>query len=117
MLDNISCIMMILIVLVSSMVHFYSLKYMEGEANIFRFMGYLSLFTFFMLILIFSENCIQLFVGWEGVGICSYLLISFWYNRLLASQSAFKAMLLNKIGDIAFIISLGLIYKKIGSFN
>lgn len=117
MIDNISCIMMVLIVFVSSMVHFYSLKYMVGEAHLFRFMGYLGLFTFFMLLLIFSQNCIQLFVGWEGVGICSYLLISFWYNRLLASQSAFKAMLLNKIGDIAFIIALGFIYKKVGSFN
>jgi len=63
MIDNISCIMMVLIVFVSSMVHFYSLKYMAGEAHLFRFMGYLGLFTFFMLLLIFSQNCIQLFVG------------------------------------------------------
>ena len=90
---------------------------MAGEPHLSRFMGYLGLFTFFMLILVTSPNLVQLFIGWEGVGVCSYLLINFWYTRVLASQSAFKAMAVNKVGDMAFLVGMGLIIKEIGSLN
>lgn len=109
--------MILLVVSVSNLVHLFSLNYMNNEPHLSRFISYLSLFTFFMLILVLSPNLIQLFIGWEGVGICSYLLINFWYTRVLASQSALKAMIINKIGDVSFLIALGLIYKKIGSLN
>ena len=116
-LDNSTLIMCLLVISVSIMVHIFSLSYMEGEPHLSRFIGYLSLFTFFMLVLILSNNLIQIFIGWEGVGICSYLLINFWSGRILASQSAFKAMLINKIGDISFLLGLSYIYKITGTFQ
>lgn len=82
---------------------------MEGEPSTVRFMSYLSLFTFFMLVLISASTLPQLFIGWEGVGLCSYLLINFWYTRLQANKAAIKAMLFNKVGDVAFVIALALL--------
>lgn len=116
-LNKVNCIMIILIMLISSFVHFYSISYMKYDPNLSRFLGYLSLFTFFMLVLVLAPNLIQLFIGWEGVGICSYLLINFWSTRLLAIQSAYKAMILNKIGDIFILISIGILIKELGTIN
>ena len=116
-INKVTCTMLLLVITISCLVHLFSLNYMAGEPHLSRFIGYLSLFTFFMLILILSPNLIQLFVGWEGVGVCSYLLINFWYTRILASQSAFKAMAVNKIGDVSFLMALGLIYYKLGTCN
>ena len=116
-INKITLIMLLLIITISTLVHIFSLNYMAGEPHLSRFMGYLGLFTFFMLILVTSPNLVQLFIGWEGVGVCSYLLINFWYTRVLASQSAFKAMAVNKVGDMAFLIGMGLIIKEIGSLN
>ena len=91
---------------ISSLVHLYSIEYMSHDPHLPRFMSYLSLFTFFMMILVTADNYIQMFLGWEGVGLCSYLLISFWYTRIQANKSAIKAMVVNRIGD--FGLSLGI---------
>lgn len=113
--NKITIIMMLLVVSVSSLVHIYSLSYMGEDPHLARFMSYLSLFTFFMLVLITAPNLIQIFIGWEGVGVCSYLLISFWSTRLLACQSAYKAMAVNKIGDMSLLIAIGIIIKEAGT--
>lgn len=105
--DSITVIMLIVITSISSLVHIYSIKYMENDPHCPRFMAYLEIFTFFMLILVTSDNLIQMFLGWEGVGLASYLLINFWYTRLAANQSAIKALIINRIGD--FGLSLGIL--------
>ena len=116
-IDKISVFMAFLVSFVSFCVHIYSISYMSDDPHICRFMSYLSLFTFFMLVLIFSNNLCQLFIGWEGVGICSYLLINFWFTRMQANKSAIKAVLINKIGDIGFICSIVIIWTQLGSMN
>jgi proton-translocating NADH-quinone oxidoreductase chain L len=108
--DNLSLIMSFLVLTVSICVHLYSFEYMELDPHIIRFIAYLSLFTFFMLILILADNLILLFVGWEGVGLCSYLLISFWYTRLAACKAAIKAVLFNRIGDCSLLFAISLIF-------
>ena len=116
-INKVTLTMLLLIITVSTLVHIFSLNYMAGEPHLSRFLGYLGLFTFFMLILVTSPNLVQLFIGWEGVGVCSYLLINFWSTRLLAAQSAYKAMIVNKIGDMAILISIGILVKEVGSIN
>lgn len=116
-INKVTLTMLLLIITISSLVHIFSLNYMAGEPHLSRFLGYLGLFTFFMLILVTSPNLVQLFIGWEGVGVCSYLLINFWSTRLLAAQSAYKAMIVNKVGDMAILIAIGLILKEVGSVN
>jgi proton-translocating NADH-quinone oxidoreductase chain L len=106
MFDPLTVIMLITVTTVSCMVHLYSIGYMGEDPHVPRFMAYLSLFTFFMLMLVTADNFIQMFLGWEGVGLCSYLLISFWYTRIQANKSAIKAMVVNRIGD--FGLSLGI---------
>ena len=107
--------MLILVSSISLMVHLYSTSYMDGDPHLQRFMGYLSLFTFFMIILVTSNNLIQIFIGWEGVGLCSFLLISFWFTRVLAGKAAFKAMAINKVGDVGLLIGIFLIFINFGS--
>jgi NADH-ubiquinone oxidoreductase chain 5 len=107
MFDPLTVIMLITVTTVSCMVHLYSVGYMSADPHVPRFMSYLSLFTFFMLMLITADNFLQMFLGWEGVGLCSYLLISFWYTRIQANKSAIKAMVVNRIGD--FGLSLGIL--------
>jgi len=116
--DTLTSSMCLVIFTVSFCAHIYSIEYMSEDPYQTRFMSYLSLFTFFMAILITSENVIQLFVGWEGVGICSYLLINFWYTRMQANKSALLAVFLNKVGDITLMISISilLVYFKTVSF-
>lgn len=104
--DNISLGMLILVTSISLLVHIFSINYMAYDPHIQRFMSYLSLFTFFMIVLVTSENLIQIFIGWEGVGLCSYLLINFWFGRIQANKSAVKAVLVNKIGDIALLLAI-----------
>ena len=115
--DQISSIMLILVITVSFFVHIFSYYYMEYDPHLPRFISYLSLFTFFMIILISSSNFIQLFIGWEGVGLCSYLLISFWFTRIQANKSAIKAMIINKLGDIGLLIGIIYIWVFTGSFE
>lgn len=108
--DTLTVVMCLVITFVSCLVHLYSTEYMSHDPHLTRFMSYLSLFTFFMLILVTSDNFIQLFIGWEGVGLCSYLLINFWFTRIQANKAAIKAMLLNRIGDFSLIIAIILIF-------
>ena len=104
--DTLTVVMLIVITSISTLVHLYSISYMAGDPHIPRFMSYLSIFTFFMLMLVTADNFIQMFLGWEGVGLASYLLINFWFTRLQANKSAIKAMLVNRVGD--FGLALGI---------
>ena len=88
--------MLVVVTTVSTIVHFYSVGYMSADPHVPRFISYLSLFTFFMIILVTTDNFVQMFVGWEGVGLCSYLLINFWHTRLQANKSAIKAVIVNR---------------------
>lgn len=92
--------------LISCLVHVYSSEYMAEDPHLPRFMSYLSLFTFFMLILVTADNLAQLFLGWEGVGLCSFLLISFWTTRPQAGRSAIKALIVNRISDITLTLGI-----------
>jgi proton-translocating NADH-quinone oxidoreductase chain L len=107
--DNLSVLMLFTVTLVSLLVHLYSCYYMSSDPHIIRFLGYLSLFTFFMLFLVTSDNFLQFFIGWEGVGLCSYLLINFWFTRIQANKSAMKAVILNRVGDCALLLAITLI--------
>nr|YP_010323267.1 NADH dehydrogenase subunit 5 [Leptophyton benayahui]UKP88402.1 NADH dehydrogenase subunit 5 [Leptophyton benayahui] len=112
--DIVTAIMLIVITTISGLVHIYSTSYMREDPHLPRFMSYLSLFTFFMLVLVTSNNYVQLFIGWEGVGLCSYLLINFWFTRVQANKAAVKAMLINRVGDIGLILAIILIWKEFG---
>ena len=107
--------MLMVVNAVSTLVHIYSIGYMSKDECVPRFMSFLSLFTFFMLILVTSNNLLQLFVGWEGVGLCSYLLIGFWYKKESACKAAIKAFVVNRITDVFFVIGLFSIYNTFGS--
>lgn len=108
--DSLACSMLITVTTVSALVHLYSSSYMSKDPHISRFMSYLSLFTFFMLILVTGDNLIQLFLGWEGVGLCSYLLIGFWFTRVQANKAALKAIFINRVGDFGIILAICLLY-------
>jgi proton-translocating NADH-quinone oxidoreductase chain L len=108
--DSLTSVMLIVVTFISTLVHLYSIEYMKEDPHVIRFMSYLSLFTFFMLILISANNFLQMFVGWEGVGLSSYLLINFWFTRIQANKSAIKAMLVNRIGDFFILLGMFLIY-------
>jgi len=108
--DSLTCIMLIVVTFISSLVHLYSTEYMKEDPHLYRFMSYLSLFTFFMLILVTANNFLQLFVGWEGVGLASYLLINFWFTRIQANKSSIKAMLVNRVGDFFLLLAIFSIY-------
>lgn len=115
--DNLTAVMLVVVISISSIVHFYSKSYMEGDPHLPRFLSYLSLFTFLMLILVTSSNLVQLFIGWEGVGLCSYLLVSYWYTRNSAVKSALKAILVNRIGDLGFLLGMILLLVSVGSLS
>jgi NADH:ubiquinone oxidoreductase subunit 5 (subunit L)/multisubunit Na+/H+ antiporter MnhA subunit len=102
--------MLVVVNTVSALVHIYSTSYMDEDPHLSRFMSYLSLFTFFMIILVTGDNFLQLFLGWEGVGLCSYLLISFWYTRIQANKAAIKAMLINRVGDFSLLLGIVFIF-------
>ena len=104
--DTLTVIMLFVVTFVSSLVHLYATSYMNQDPHVSRFFGCLSFFTFFMLMLVTAANYIQLFMSWEGVGLCSYLLITFWYTRTQANKSALQAVMVNKIGDLAFVLAL-----------
>ena len=110
MFDSLTASMCVVVTFISFLVHLYSIEYMSHDPHLPRFMSYLSLFTFFMLILVTADNLVQMFVGWEGVGLCSYLLINFWFTRIQANKAAIKAMILNRIGDFSLLISILLIF-------
>ncbi|TAG25907.1 MAG: NADH-quinone oxidoreductase subunit L [Burkholderiales bacterium] len=117
MVDGLTAMMMCVVTFVSLMVHLYTIGYMEEDEGYNRFFAYISLFTFSMLMLVMSNNLLQLFFGWEAVGLVSYLLIGFWYNKPTAIFANMKAFLVNRVGDFGFIMGIGLIAAYTGSFN
>ena len=116
-IDALTAVMLVVVTVVSFLVHVYSIGYMSHDPYKPRFMGYLSLFTFAMLMLITSDNFLQLFFGWEGVGLASYLLIGFWFKKPSANAAAIKAFVVNRVGDFGLAIGIFLIYKYTGSLN
>ena len=115
--DPLSSVMLVVVTFVSALVHIYSIGYMSHDPHKPRFMSYLSLFTFSMLALVVSDNFLQLFFGWEGVGLCSYLLIGFWYKKESANNAAIKAFVVNRVGDFGLAIGIFLIFFYFGSIN
>ncbi len=115
--DPLSSIMLVVVTFVSALVHIYSIGYMSHDSHKPRFMSYLSLFTFSMLVLVVSDNFLQLFFGWEGVGLCSYLLIGFWYKKESANNAAIKAFIVNRVGDFGLAIGIFLIFLYFGTIN
>ena len=109
--------MMVVVTFVSLMVHVYTIGYMAEDPGYQRFFSYISLFTFSMLMLVMSNNFLQLFFGWEAVGLVSYLLIGFWYTRPTAIYANLKAFLVNRVGDFGFLLGIGLILAQFGTLD
>ena len=117
LVDGLTAMMMCVVTFVSLMVHIYTIGYMKEDEGYNRFFGYISLFTFSMLMLVMSNNMLQLFFGWEAVGLVSYLLIGFWFNKPSAIFANMKAFLVNRVGDFGFILGIGLIAANAGTLN
>jgi NADH-ubiquinone oxidoreductase chain 5 len=115
--DGLTAIMLMAVTSISMLVHLYSTEYMSEDPHLPRFLSYLSLFTWFMIVLVTADNYIQLFVGWEGIGLCSYLLINFWTTRIQANKSAIQAMIVNRIGDVGLVIAIGICYAQYKTLN
>ena len=115
--DSLTCVRLVVVTCISTLVHLYSTEYISHDPHLPRFRSYLSFFTFFRLILVTAENLVQMFVGWEGVGLCSYLLINFWFTRIQANKSAIKAIIINRIGDFGLSIAIFTIYATFGSVD
>ena len=115
--DSLTVSMLIPVLIVSSLVHVYSIGYMSHDPHNQRFFSYLSLFTFMMIILVTSNNYLLMFVGWEGVGVCSYLLVSFWFTRIAANQSSISAFLTNRVGDCFLTIGMFAILWSFGNVD
>jgi NADH-quinone oxidoreductase subunit L len=113
--DTLTAVMLVVVTTVSSLVHLYSIGYMDEDPNRPRFFGYLSLFTFAMLMLVTANNLVQLFFGWEGVGLASYLLIGFWFQKPSANAAAIKAFVVNRVGDFGFALGIFSIFMLVGS--
>ena len=116
-LDQLSLMMMLVITGVGFLIHVYSAGYMHDDPGFSRFFAYLNLFIFFMLILVMGSNYIMLFIGWEGVGLCSYLLIGFWYKNPEYNKAANKAFIMNRIGDLGLLLGIFLLYLRFSSFE
>ncbi|MDF0377269.1 NADH-quinone oxidoreductase subunit L [Methylophilus sp. YYY-1] len=117
LIDNLSAMMMVVVTFVSLMVHIYTIGYMEEDPGYSRFFSYISLFTFSMLMLVMSNNFMQLFFGWEAVGLVSYLLIGFWFTRPTAIYANLKAFLVNRVGDFGFLLGIGMVLYYFGSLD
>jgi NADH-ubiquinone oxidoreductase chain 5 len=115
--DSLTVSMLIPVLIISSLVHIYSISYMSNDPHIQRFFSYLSLFTFMMIILVTANNYLLMFVGWEGVGVCSYLLVSFWFTRIAANQSSVSALLTNRVGDCFLTIGMFAILWTLGNLD
>ena len=113
--DTLTAVMLIVVNWVSFMVHVYSIGYMHHDPSVPRFHSYLSLFTFAMLMLVTSDNLVQMFFGWEGVGVASYLLIGFWYEKPSASAAAIKAFVVNRVGDFGFALGIFGVFMLFGT--
>ncbi|MWV62558.1 NADH-quinone oxidoreductase subunit L [Helicobacter saguini] len=117
MFDRINAVMIVVVTLVSAMVHFYSIGYMAHDKSFNRFFAYLGGFVFSMLLLVGGDNLLVLFIGWEGVGTCSYLLIGFWYDRKSANAASIEAFVMNRIADLGMLLGIFLVYYSLGSLN
>ena len=115
--DTLTSVMLVVVTSVSALVHIYSIGYMNHDPYQYRFFSYLSFFTFAMLMLVTSDNLLQLFFGWEGVGLASYLLIGFWYEKPSANAAAMKAFVVNRVGDFGFLLGIAVIYIATGSIS
>ena len=115
--DSLTVSMLIPVLVISSLVHFYSIGYMSHDPHNQRFFSYLSLFTFMMIILVTGNNYLVMFVGWEGVGVCSYLLVSFWFTRIAANQSSLSAFLTNRVGDAFLMIGMFILLWTLGTLD
>nr|YP_009409406.1 NADH dehydrogenase subunit 5 [Apiospora arundinis]ASH96102.1 NADH dehydrogenase subunit 5 [Apiospora arundinis] len=115
--DSLTVSMLIPVLIISSLVHIYSISYMSNDPHIQRFFSYLSLFTFMMIILVTANNYLLMFVGWEGVGVCSYLLVSFWFTRIAANQSSISAFLTNRVGDCFLTVGMFAILWSLGNLD
>ena len=115
--DTLSAVMVAMVTCVATLIHIYSVGYMSHDATIWRFFSYLSLFSFAMLMLVTADNLLQLFFGWEGVGLASYLLIGYWYDRPSACAAAIKAFIVNRIGDLGFAVGIALVFVTFGSIE
>ena len=115
--DTLTAVMLVVVCTISAMVHVYSIGYMHHDPDVPRFMSYLSLFTFFMLMLVTADNLVQMFFGWEGVGLASYLLIGFWYNKPTANAAAIKAFVVNRVGDFGFALGIFAVFVMFGTVN
>ena len=115
--DSLSAVMVVMVTCVSTLIHLYSVGYMHGDRSVQRFFAYLSLFTFAMLMLVTANDLLQLFFGWEGVGLVSYLLIGFWYDRPSANAAAIKAFVMNRVGDLGFAVGIALVFLMFGSIR
>jgi NADH-quinone oxidoreductase subunit L len=116
-IDQLTAVMLMVVTTLSSLIHIYSVGYMHGDKGYPRFFAYLGLFTFFMLVLVMANNFLLMFVGWEGVGLCSYLLIGFWYEKKSASDAGVKAFVVNRVGDFGFVLAMLLIFVTFGSLQ
>src|ERR1700733_4463123 len=116
-LDQLSLVMLLVVTGVGFLIHIYSVGYMWDDGGYYRFMAYLNLFMFFMLTLVLAKNYLMMFIGWEGVGLASYLLIGFWFIRDSAASAGKKAFIVNRIGDFGFLIALFLMVKHFGTLD
>lgn len=116
-IDRLSAVMCLIITGIGTLIHLYSIAYMSHEKGVARFFAYLNLFCFAMLLLVLSDNLLFLFFGWEGVGLCSYLLISYWYSEEANADAARKAFLVNRVGDLGFVLALCLLYVQLGTLS
>ena len=116
-IDQLTAVMLLVVTTLSSLIHIYSVGYMHGDKGYARFFAYLNLFTFFMLVLVMANNFLLMFVGWEGVGLCSYLLIGFWYEKKSASDAGVKAFVVNRVGDFGFVLAMLLIFLTFGTLH
>ena len=117
LIDKLSAVMMLVVTFISLMVHIYTVGYMSEDPGYSRFFSYISLFTFSMLMLVMANNFMQLFFGWEAVGLVSYLLIGFWYTRPTAIYANLKAFLVNRVGDFGFLLGIGMVLYYLGSLD
>src|SRR5512143_3048014 len=117
LIDRLTVLMMVVVSFVSLMVHVYTIGYMAEDPGYQRFFAYISLFTFSMLMLVMANNFLQLFFGWEAVGLVSYLLIGFWYTRPTAIHANLKAFLVNRVGDFGFVLGIGLVLAYFGTLD
>ena len=116
-IDTLTAVMLVVVNTISAFVHLYSIGYMEEDPYRPRFFAYLSIFTFFMLMLVTADNLVQMFFGWEGVGLASYLLIGFWYHKPEANAAAIKAFVVNRVGDFGFALGIFALFMLVGAIN